>query len=78
MRGDTHTSKILVDLGINAVNVANNHILEHGSMLFILDELDRRGIIHVGSHQKSNLFIHPQQFEKSITWLVNGPRKLSW
>jgi poly-gamma-glutamate synthesis protein (capsule biosynthesis protein) len=55
MRGDNRSSPLLNQLGLDGVNLANNHILEHGIEIFeqTCANLEKLGIFHFGSRKKS-------------------------
>ena len=54
--GSTKFGKLLSEVGISAVSVANNHILEHGCAGFqsTLDSLEKNNILPIGVQTKNN------------------------
>lgn len=66
------TLKVLKNLGVDVVTIANNHLLDYGAITLLdtLDHLDNAGIRHVGGGKNYNQANQPALFE------ING-RKLA-
>jgi poly-gamma-glutamate synthesis protein (capsule biosynthesis protein) len=67
MRGDPRHIQGLIEAGIDLVNVANNHSMQHGKEVFLdsLKNLESHGILYCGASPDNHLVAVPRVVKKN-------------